>query len=81
VAMTGFNASTHGIVQVGGVFTPVALRGHGYARSAVAASLQLAQREGARRSVLFTAEYNKPARSAYCSLGYEVTGDFGLVLF
>lgn len=81
VAMTGFNASTRGIVQVGGVFTPVALRGHGYARSAVAASLQLAQREGARRSVLFTAEHNQPARRAYCSLGYEVTGDFGLVLF
>jgi RimJ/RimL family protein N-acetyltransferase len=81
VAMTGFNAESRGIVQVGGVFTPVALRGRGYARAAVAASLLLARRSGARRSVLFTAEHNQPARRAYASLGYELTGDFGLVLF
>lgn len=81
VAMTGFNANTRGIVQVGGVFTPPALRGKGYARAAVAASLLLARKNGARRSVLFTSEHNQPARRAYASLGYEVTGDFGLVLF
>jgi RimJ/RimL family protein N-acetyltransferase len=81
VAVTGFNAEARGTVQVGGVFTPPALRGKGYARAAVAASLQLAQQRGTRRSVLFTAEHNQPARRAYGSLGYEVTGDFGLVLF
>jgi hypothetical protein len=30
---------------------------------------------------LDTSEHNQPARRAYSSLGYEVTGDFGLVLF
>jgi uncharacterized protein len=81
VAMTGFNAATRGIVQIGGVSTPPALRGKGYARAAVAASLQLARENGARRSVLFTSEHNQPARRAYASLGYQVSGNFGLVLF
>ncbi|RYZ07453.1 MAG: GNAT family N-acetyltransferase [Myxococcales bacterium] len=82
VAMTGFNSETRGNVQVGGVFTPPALRGRGYARAAVAASLQLARAErGAVRSILFTSKTNTPARRAYESLGYRVVGDFGLVLF
>jgi RimJ/RimL family protein N-acetyltransferase len=81
VAMTGFNAETRGIVQVGGVFTPPALRGRGYARAAVAASLQLARARGVPRSILFTAETNQAARRAYTALGYEAIGDFGLLLF
>lgn len=81
VAMTSFNAETRGIVQVGGVFTPPALRGRGYARAAVAASLARARARGVQRSVLFTAETNQAARRAYTALGYEAIGDFGLVLF
>jgi uncharacterized protein len=80
VAMTGFNAETRGIVQVGGVFTPPARRGRGYARAAVAASLARAHARGVQRSVLFTAETNQAARRAYAALGYEAIGDFGLVL-
>lgn len=81
VAMTGFNAETRRIAQVGGVFTPPALRGRGYARAAVAASLQLAHARGVQRSILFTAETNQAARRAYSALGYRAIGDFGLVLF
>jgi len=81
VSMTGFNAVARGIVQVGGVYTPVSLRSRGYARSAVAASLALACQNGATRSVLFTAEDNLAAQRAYQSVGYRVAGDFGLVLF
>jgi RimJ/RimL family protein N-acetyltransferase len=81
VAMTAFNASARGIVQVGGVYTPPALRGRGYARAAVAGSLLRARENGATRSVLFTAEENQAARRCYTSLGYQVIGDFGLVLF
>lgn len=82
VAMTGFNAETRGTVQIGGVFTPRSLRGRGYARAAVAASLRLARAErGAVRSVLFTALTNTAAQRAYTSLGYRVRGDFGLMLF
>lgn len=81
VAMTGFNAEARGIAQVGGVFTPPAARGRGYARAAVAASLLLARQRGATRSVLFTSEANQPARRAYQALGFRAIGDFGLVLF
>ena len=81
VAMTTFNASARGVVQVGGVYTPPALRSRGYARAAVAGSLPHAKTSGAVRSVLFTAEHNQAARRCYTSLGYEVFGDFGLVLF
>ncbi len=81
VAMTAFNASTRGIVQVGGVYTPPPLRSRGYARAAVAGSLLHARQNGATRSVLFTAEDNQAARRCYSSLGYKVIGDFGLVLF
>lgn len=82
VAMTGFNAETRGAVQIGGVFTPTSHRGRGYARSAVAASLELARAErDAVRSVLFTAHTNTAAQRAYASLGYRVVGDFGLMLF
>jgi RimJ/RimL family protein N-acetyltransferase len=81
VAMTAFNAAARGVVQVGGVYTPPALRSRGYARAAVAGSLQHAKSNGAVRSVLFTAEHNQAARRCYTSLGYEVIGDFGLVLF
>ncbi|HEX2872020.1 MAG TPA: GNAT family N-acetyltransferase [Polyangiaceae bacterium] len=81
VAMTGFNAETRGMVQVGGVFTPPSLRGRGYARAAVAASLAQARDKGAQRSILFTAKSNQAAQRAYTALGYEVIGDFGLVLF
>ena len=81
VAMTGFNAMARGIAQVGGVYTPPALRGRGYARAAVAASLKLAREQGAVRSVLFTAETNLAAQRAYTALGYQVAGDFGLVLY
>jgi RimJ/RimL family protein N-acetyltransferase len=81
VAMTGFNAQARGVAQVGGVFTPPALRGRGYARAAVAASLELARGRGVTRSILFTGETNQAAQRAYLALGYDVIGDFGLLLF
>jgi len=48
VAMTGFNAEARGIAQVGGVYTPPERRGRGYARAAVAGSLELARQRGVR---------------------------------
>jgi predicted GNAT family acetyltransferase len=81
VAMTGFNAIARGAAQVGGVYTPPELRSRGYARAAVAGSLQLARQAGATRSVLFTAQDHVAARKAYAALGYREAGDFGLILF
>jgi RimJ/RimL family protein N-acetyltransferase len=74
-----YNARIAEAVQIGGVWTPVALRGRGYARSIVAGALQSARLAGAARAVLFTPESNLPARRSYESLGFEVVGDFGLI--
>jgi uncharacterized protein len=81
VALTGFNATTHGVVQVGGVYTPPELRKNGYARSALAGSLLLAREQGYTRSTLFTSVDNAGAVRAYTALGYEAVGDFALLLF
>jgi RimJ/RimL family protein N-acetyltransferase len=81
VARAMFNAALPDCVQIGGVYTPPAQRGRGYARAAVAGSLLDARAAGATRSILFTGEDNAAARAAYLALGYQVIGDFGLVLF
>jgi uncharacterized protein len=74
-----YNARTAEAVQIGGVWTPVALRGRGYARAVVAGALQAAAAQGASRAILFTPETNLPARRAYEALGFTVVGDYGLI--
>lgn len=81
VSMSAFNASLPDCVQIGGVFTPPSLRSRGYARSVVAGSLLYARAKGVRRSILFTEEANAPAQAAYRALGYEPTGEYGLILY
>jgi RimJ/RimL family protein N-acetyltransferase len=81
VAYSAFNAHLPDVVQVGGVWTPPPLRGHGYARSVVAGSLLLARTAGARRAVLFTGDENLPAQRAYEALGFRPIGDYGLLFF
>jgi RimJ/RimL family protein N-acetyltransferase len=80
VAMSSFNATTGEAVQIGGVYTPPALRGRGYGRAVVAASLQEAKAAGVQRAILFTDEDNIAAQTAYRSLGFQRVGDWGLVL-
>ena len=81
VAYSAFNAVTPDCVQVGGVWTPPALRGRGYGRAVVAGSLLGARERGVARSVLFTEADNHPAQAAYRALGYERVGDYGMLLF
>lgn len=81
VAFSAFNARLPDCVQVGGVFTPPALRGRGHARAVVAGSLLIARAQGATRSILFTGKDNAFARRAYLALGYRVVGDFGICFF
>jgi len=80
LACTGFNASLPDMVQVGGVYTPPGSRCRGYARAAVAGSLLLAREAGVSRAILFTGE-NNHAQRPYRALGFEETGDYGLILF
>lgn len=80
VSCSAFNARVEDMVQVGGVFTPPALRRRGYARGVVAGSLIAAGSAGASRAILFTDDGN-PARRAYEAIGFRVVGDYGLILF
>ena len=78
-AYSAFNARLPEIVQVGGVWTPRQLRGRGFARAVVAASLLEARAEDVGRAVLFTE--NPAARRAYEALGFRRVGEYGLVIF
>lgn len=77
-AMTGFNARLPDTVQVGGVYTPPALRGQGLARAAVALHLAQARDGGATCTILFAA--NEPAARAYRALGFQQIGAYRLSL-
>jgi ribosomal protein S18 acetylase RimI-like enzyme len=78
VSLSAINASLPDIVQLGGIYTPPELRGRGYAKLAVAASLVAARERGASRAVLFTR--NPSAVRAYEALGFRRGGDYSLVL-
>jgi len=80
VAYAVFNAMLPEIVQIGGVWTPPDCRGRGHARALVAGSLVAARKQGVRRAVLFADPRNAAARGAYLSIGFEIVGDYGLVL-
>jgi ribosomal protein S18 acetylase RimI-like enzyme len=79
VSLSAFNATLPDIVQLGGIYTPPQLRGNGYAKIAVAASLVAARERGASRAVLFTK--NPSAVRTYEALGFRRVGDYSLVLF
>ncbi|MEH1940415.1 MAG: GNAT family N-acetyltransferase [Nostoc sp.] len=82
VAYSAFNASLPDIVQIGGVWTPPALRGKGYAKSVVAGSLLAARSQGVKRAILFTGDNNQAAQAVYQGIGFLPTGEkYGLVLF
>ena len=79
IAMTGFNARLPEIVQIGGVYTPPALRGRGHARRALALHLAEARAEGVREATLFAA--SEAAVRCYAPLGFRRSGSFVLILF
>jgi uncharacterized protein len=78
LSLAAFNAALPDIVQLGGIYTPPALRGRGYAKAAVAHSLLVARERGASRAVLFTE--NPSAARSYEAVGFRRTGDYSLVL-
>ena len=82
VSYSAFNASLPDIVQIGGVWTPPALRGKGYAKSVVAGSLLDARSLLVKRAILFTGNNNQAAQAVYRGIGFLPTGEkYGLVLF
>jgi predicted GNAT family acetyltransferase len=81
VAASTFNARLADTVQIGGVWTPPALRGRGYARAVVGGSLLAARAAGVGRAVLFTPARNHAAQRAYESLGFRPIGDYSVTIF
>jgi uncharacterized protein len=79
LSLSAFNAALPDIVQLGGIYTPPALRGRGYAKAAVAHSLLVARDRGASRAVLFTE--NPSAVRSYEAVGFRPAGGYSLVLF
>ncbi len=79
VATSGFNTALKTVVQIGGVWTPPALRRRGYGRAAVAASLRDVRAEGVEKAILFTGEGNIAAQKAYTALGFQHIGDYRML--
>ena len=78
LSLCAFNAALPDIVQLGGIYTPPALRRRGYARIVIAASLLTARERGVGRAVLFTSNPN--AARCYETLGFSREGDYALVI-
>lgn len=74
VATASLNAQVDGIVQVGGVFVPVAARNRGLGRKVTAARLAEAREDGARMAILFS--NNDAASRAYEAIGFERIGAY-----
>ena len=66
-------------VQIGGVYTPPALRRKGLARRAVALHLAEARAQGSEMAVLFAASDN--ASRAYEAIGFERRGDYAVLVY
>jgi ribosomal protein S18 acetylase RimI-like enzyme len=81
LSMATHNARIPDTVQIGGVWTPPDLRGRGYARAVVAGALLAARDDGAKLAVLFTGKENEPARRAYLALGFQIIGDYAILLY
>ncbi len=79
VAMTGFNSVVDDTVMIGGVYTPSALRGRGFARAAVSMHLAQARETGIKTAVLSAA--NVAAAAAYIAIGFQQVGQFMIILF
>lgn len=81
VAKSAMVATLPDVVQIGGVYTPLQHRGHGYAKAVVGGSIARGVPGGLQRAVLFTGEDNTIAQRAYTSIGFRPVGYFGLILF
>ena len=75
-SMVGVNGPVAGVVRVGPVYTPDALRRRGYAGTAVAAASRRALAAGARRCALFTDLSNPTSNKIYAEVGYRRFADW-----
>jgi RimJ/RimL family protein N-acetyltransferase len=76
VSMVGVTPEVAGVVRIGPVYTPPALRRQGYAGSAVAAASRRALTRGARQCMLYTDLDNPTSNKIYAEVGYRRIGDW-----
>ncbi len=76
VSLVGVNPAVAGVVRIGPVYTPRALRRRGYAGSAVAAVSRRALAGGADRCMLYTDLTNPTSNKIYAEVGYRRCGDW-----
>jgi uncharacterized protein len=80
ISIAAYNARVDTIAQIGGVYTQPDYRKKGYAsrtlQSLIAESYAV---HGLETLLLFTDENNLPARALYERLGFQETGNFGLI--
>lgn len=77
-AMTGLNSIARDVVQIGGVYVPPELRGHGRAGRVVTAHLAELKAHGFSRAILF-ANSDHAAR-AYARIGFAQIGSYRVAL-
>ncbi|MCU7823086.1 GNAT family N-acetyltransferase [Kitasatospora sp. DSM 101779] len=75
VSFAGSSPVIAGMSRIGPVFTPVALRGRGYASGVVAAASAHALAAGAAEVLLYTDLANPVSNSIYQKLGYRPVAD------
>lgn len=75
VSMAGFTRTVAGMVRVGPVYTPPALRGRGYAGAATAAVSEAVRAAGAAEILLFADVANATSSALYRRLGYRPVED------
>ena len=81
VSVAGITRAVAGMVRVGPVYTPPALRGRGYAGGATAAVSQAALDRGATQVVLYTDLANPTSNALYERLGYRPVEDRVVLAF
>jgi RimJ/RimL family protein N-acetyltransferase len=81
VSVAGITRVVAGMVRVGPVYTPPALRGRGYAGGATAAVSQVALDAGATQVVLYTDLANPTSNALYERLGYRPVEDRVVLAF
>ena len=75
VSMAGITRMVHAMARVGSVYTPLELRGRGYAGGATAAVSQAALDAGVAEVVLYTDLANPTSNALYERLGYRPVED------
>lgn len=81
VSIAGMTRQVAGMIRIGPVYTPPALRGHGYASAVTAAISQRARAAGTEEVLLYTDLANPVSNSIYQRIGYRPVEDQVVLAF